>query len=104
MLAMVPRAFPDVRLIVHIPGYPVVDHTPQRSRVVRILNVPGHFMSLRPRADAGAGALDVRCSHLANFPLQHYLQPRLAHRPSDLNHQIRWFKLSTQVRKFCLIV
>lgn len=46
---MVPRAFADVRLVVHKPGMPEVDDTPDRPRIVRILNVPGHFMSLRAR-------------------------------------------------------
>jgi hypothetical protein len=49
MLAMVPRAFKNVRLIVHKPRMPVVDDTPTRPKIVRIWNIGDHFMSLRKR-------------------------------------------------------
>ena len=46
---MVPRAYDDIRLIVHKPNLPVVDDTPHRRRIVRILNRGSHFLSLRDR-------------------------------------------------------
>lgn len=50
---MVDRTFPDVHLVVHKPGLPPVDDPSTRARRVsaRILNVPGHFVSLRPRSE-----------------------------------------------------
>jgi hypothetical protein len=61
VLAMVPRAYPNVRLIVHKPGLRPVDHTPNRTRICRLLNVPGHFKSLRPRSELGGAGVLVAC-------------------------------------------
>lgn len=57
MLAMVPKALPDARLVVHKARCPPVDDTPKRLKVVRLLNVPGHFVSLRPRSELPHGQL-----------------------------------------------
>jgi hypothetical protein len=49
VLAMVPRAYPNTRLIVHKRYLPPVDDTPSRPQIVRLWNTNGHFMSLRDR-------------------------------------------------------
>lgn len=73
VLAMVPRAFPDVRLVIHKPRFPTVDDTPARPQIVRILNVPGHFLSLRRRAELGAGVPVLGCAAFSAIQVFHHV-------------------------------